>query len=184
VISNIVREEYGQLNAAAPKTMIDAGAYIGDTSAYFLSRYPELAVVALEPDAANYSLAQRNLCPYGPRARLLNVALASADGHAPMSGAYDGAHLSDNGNVVKAMTIPAVMELMGWQRVSVLKVDIEGAEVDVIGACAKAWLGLIDWVIIELHGQAIESNVLANLRRNGFDTRPYRSLWYCARRSA
>ncbi len=71
VVNNLIREEYGQLPAQLhPRWMIDAGAYIGDTAAYFLSRYPGLRVISLEPEPANLELARRNLEPYGVR-RLL-----------------------------------------------------------------------------------------------------------------
>ena len=53
VISTVVREEYGQLQLTGdPLVMIDAGAYIGDTSAYFLSRFKGLRIFALEPSAS------------------------------------------------------------------------------------------------------------------------------------
>ena len=81
IINNVVREEYAYgLPDWQPRVMIDAGAFIGDTSAYFLSRYPTLTAIAIEPEADNLALAARNLAAYGDRARLLRGALAGRDG--------------------------------------------------------------------------------------------------------
>jgi hypothetical protein len=42
-LNNFVREEYGAVAPARdPRVLLDGGAYIGDTSAYFLSQYPGL----------------------------------------------------------------------------------------------------------------------------------------------
>src|SRR5213075_1660485 len=55
VIDNVIREEWGNFSAERePQFMIDGGAYIGDSSAYFLSRFPDLKVVALEPDPITF----------------------------------------------------------------------------------------------------------------------------------
>src|SRR5438270_7731151 len=57
VLNNVVRQEYGQFAPdRQPRWMIDAGAYIGDTCAYFLSRFDDLRVIALEPDPENYAM--------------------------------------------------------------------------------------------------------------------------------
>ena len=73
------------------------------------------------------------------------------------------------------------MERTGWERVNILKMDIEGAEADVLGRTADAWLDRVDMLIIELHGPECERQVSESLGRNGFAVKRYRSLWYCAR---
>ena len=81
VINNIIREEYGQVELKrSPTLMIDAGAYIGDTAAYYLSRYADLRIIALEPNPETFAIAQRNLEPYGERINLLQQGLFSDEG--------------------------------------------------------------------------------------------------------
>ena len=49
VMDNVIRQEYGQVAPTTPpRWMIDAGADIGDTTAYFLSKYPSLKAVVLQ----------------------------------------------------------------------------------------------------------------------------------------
>ena len=80
VVNNVIREEYGHFSSVKePEWMIDAGAYIGDTTVYFLSRFPNLKVIALEPNPKSYEIAKLNLAPYGERCILLQKGLFSND---------------------------------------------------------------------------------------------------------
>ena len=45
--------------------IVDCGANVGYSSAWFLSRFPESHVIAVEPDAGNFALLRRNLAPFG-----------------------------------------------------------------------------------------------------------------------
>jgi len=182
IVNNIVREEYGKFAPpSAPLRMIDAGAYIGDSSVYFASKYPDLKIVALEPHPANHALAKRNLEAYGERVMLLNMALGSTRETVMISGEHDNASVGGGGAPVEATTVPDLFQRMGWERVNILKMDIEGAEADVLGPTADAWLDRVDMLIIELHGPECERQVSETLDRNGFAVKLYRSLWYCAR---
>jgi FkbM family methyltransferase len=182
VVDNIIREEHGHYPPKRePTSMIDAGAYIGDTGAYFMSKYPSLKLVALEPDPDNYEMASKNLAPYGDRAVLLNKALSSSPGVVHISGAYVATAVTNAGRAIEATTVTDLMALMGWQRLSILKLDIEGAEAEVLGQSAHAWLDRIDKLIVEAHGPTIEAHVKKTLRQSGFAVKRYRSLLHCSR---
>lgn len=79
VVNNAIREEYGQFASNfEPKVIVDAGAYIGDTSAIFFRVFPHLASLRLSrtrtvihsrrgiffPTATGYPYSSR---PSGPR---------------------------------------------------------------------------------------------------------------------
>jgi FkbM family methyltransferase len=180
VINTVVREEYGAFSPPTPPGfMIDAGAYIGDSSAYFASKYPSLAIVALEPQFDNHALARRNLAPYGPRIDLRREALASTPGTALITGLHDGARLGRDGVPVEATSVPNILRQAGRDRIDILKMDIEGAERDVLGDSADAWLDKVGLLIVEPHGAEVEALLMATLRRNGFAARRYRSLLFC-----
>jgi len=180
IVNNVVREEYGAFEPEiAPQFMIDAGAYIGDSSAYFASKFPRLSIVALEPHPDNHKLASRNLAPYGERVTLLDKALASTSRPLRIAGDHDGAAIGPEGAAVEATTIPMIMSLAGRDRVDILKMDIEGSEGDVLNETADDWLSQVGLLIVEFHGKDIEAKVMNTLRRNGFEARRHRSLWYC-----
>lgn len=180
LLDTVVRQEYGHyLPVGDILTMIDAGAFIGDTSAWYLSRYPNLKIWALEPNLLNHSLAERNLAPYGDRAAVLPLALAARQGSIPFAGDGTGGKIGIEGLEVTTTTVPHLLSRIPTGRVDVLKIDIEGAELDVFTNGAEAWLDRVGLIVVELHGPEIERAVLNVLDRSFFEARQYRSVWYC-----
>lgn len=182
IINNVVREEYGKYGLhKEPRWMIDAGAYIGDTSAYFLSRFSKLKVIALEPHPESHKLAQLNLEPYGERVFLLRKGLYSSDGLQCLSGSETGAAVSASGIEIECTTVSSLLRDFGVSCLDILKIDIEGAEEAVFSVKPEAWLGRVGLLIIEFHGRRIELDILRTLKDNGFLMKRYRSVWYCWR---
>ena len=52
---------------------------------------------------------------------------------------------------IQALTIPELVQLSGFKRIGILKIDIEGAEKELFSSGFEDWLGLVDLLIIELH---------------------------------
>ena len=180
IINNIIREEYGQMAPSIPpKWMIDAGAYIGDTSAYFLSRFPDLKVIALEPNPPSFEMAKLNLEPYCERAILLQKGLYSTDGVASFSGESTGASINSTGFQIDCTTISSLMARFSIPRIDILKMDIEGAEEAIFNSSPEKWLSQINLLILEIHGIHIEPLIRRILTDNGFSMKQYRSVWYC-----
>ena len=115
--------------------------------------------------------------------RLLGAALFSAPGFVRIEGSHDGAFVSGSGLQVRAMSAPEVMNRMNWASLDILKMDIEGAEAEVLGQSADAWLGKVGMLIVELHGEDVGRTVMETMARNNFVGRRYRSLWYFNRRA-
>jgi len=182
VLNNIVRTEWGRFDPGEPAWMIDAGAYIGDSAAYFLSRFPRLNVIALEPNRANHTLAAQNLAPYGERATLLCEGLYGSDETLRFGGAGIGASIDARGTEeIRCTSVPSLLARFGMPRIDVLKMDIEGAETSVFASQPETWLPRTEWILIETHGPQIEADVRAVLLGNGFSMRRHRSVWYCHR---
>ncbi len=180
IINNIVREEYGKLtNVTSPKWMIDAGAYIGDTTAYFLSRFPDLKVIALEPNPPSHEMAKLNLEPYGKRAILEKKGLYITNGIACFSGDSTGASIDNTGFEIDCTTVSSLMDQYSIPRIDILKMDIEGAEEAIFAANPATWLNRVDLLIVEIHCDPEKSLVPRALRENGFSMQQYRSIWYC-----
>ncbi len=180
VINNIIREEYGQVELKrSPTLMIDAGAYIGDTAAYYLSRYADLRIIALEPNPETFAIAQRNLEPYGERINLLQQGLFSDEGVRHFDGLETGVAISTVGHAVTCTTIPALIKQFSIARIDILKMDIEGAEEAIFASNPQEWLCKVDLLVVEIHGDHLVNPILGIVRGAGFSTRKYRSVWYC-----
>jgi FkbM family methyltransferase len=180
IINNVIRKEYDQVKlTTSPKWMIDAGAYIGDTSAYFLSRFPDLKIVALEPNPSAYEMAKQNLKPYKDRAILLQKGLYITDGVAFFSGDNTGASISNTGFEIDCTTILSLIERYSIPRIDILKMDIEGAEEAIFSLNPEVWLNRVDMIIIEIHGDHMMPLISRVLTDNCFSMKQYRSVWYC-----
>lgn len=186
VIHTIIREEYGHFSFPEHlEWMIDAGAYIGDTSAYFLSKFPELKIVALEPTPASYELTVKNLDPYNDRVFVENVGLFYYDGRVSFSGDNTGAGIVDSGSLdsssieITCKSIPSLLSSYGIERLSLLKLDIEGGEEAIFENNPEEWLDRVDILVIETHGDHIEKLMKNVLTKNGFKIDRYRSVWFC-----
>lgn len=139
---------------AAPR-IVDAGANIGLASLYYLTRYPRAEIVALEPDPANFEMALLNTKPYRARCRVLDVALWSHRTQVSVVRG-DGAWSSfvreqpDDGKV-SALALQDVLDLAGWRSATIVKVDIEGAEAQVLEQLTPEATHLGRCWAIELH---------------------------------
>ena len=179
VINNVIREEYGKFSPTKePEWLIDAGGYIGDTASYFLSRFPVLKAIVLEPNQLSYEMALHNLKPYGTRATLLKKALWTSDGALHFGGSSTGASVQDTGIEIDGISIPTLLDKFSISRLDILKMDIEGAE-KMIFSKPDEWLHRVNLIIIEIHGPEILSIISHVLRKHQFSMKQYRSVWYC-----
>jgi FkbM family methyltransferase len=179
IINNIVREEYGQFRLnEEPQWMIDAGAYIGDTSAYFLSRFPKLRVIALEPHPTNYDMASLNLKKYSNRVILMKKGLWVNDQNHFFNGDFTGASIQDKGNKIECISIPTILRQYKIDKVDIFKMDIEGAEKNIFVFEPESWLNKINLLIIEIHGPEIFKLVDLKLRKHNFIMKQFRSVLY------
>jgi FkbM family methyltransferase len=158
-----IEREYACLDGvASPRLIIDCGANVGYTSAYFLSRFPGAHVIAVEPDPGNFGMLESNLRGYGNRFTALQTAVWSHPVGLKLSRGANGddrdwavqvrplrdGELPD----VVATDIGGLLANSGFDRIDILKVDVEHAEVEIFGHGSAAWLDQVDNIAIELHG--------------------------------
>ena len=142
--------------------IVDAGANVGFASAFLLTQFPGADLVAIEPDAGNFDILRRNLAPYGSRA---SAVLAGLWSH-PAQLRLEETPYRDGGawalqvretapgeaSQFDAIDVPGILAQTGHRRISILKMDIEGAECVVFSAPnVSTWLGAVDCILIELH---------------------------------
>ena len=72
----LVQKQYQCDLPFEPRVIIDAGAHIGLTSAYFADMYPNARIVAIEPEPENFRLLERNIAPY-KNVRTIRAALCA-----------------------------------------------------------------------------------------------------------
>jgi FkbM family methyltransferase len=157
-----LKEEYRELRGEKNVgRIIDCGANIGCSAFYFLSKYPDAELIAVEPDEGNFRLLQKNLEPFGERARALQAAVWSRDQRLRIDRGHfgDGREWSyqvrvcrnDEQADVMALSLETVLNQFNWERVDLLKIDIEGAELELFTSGYMPWLSRTRNLAIELH---------------------------------
>ena len=134
-------------------SVVDAGAHHGHTVVQYLEHFPNCGVIALEPEPENFAIARKVLAPFGERVELLPFALAEADGNVALHlTSHSGAHsLLEVGDMryydapvetlppieVRAVTLDSLSAEHRLDRVDILKMDIQGAELLALRGAAK-----------------------------------------------
>jgi FkbM family methyltransferase len=171
-----VEQEYAVLNGD-PKFVIDCGANVGYTSAYFLERFPNATVLAVEPEGSNFEMLCHNLKSYGDRAQALRYAIWSRDtGLLIVRGQFgDGRQWAtqvrecrdDEKPDVNAISVGNLLDRARYERVDILKLDIEGAEAIVFAENYEGWIHRVDTFVIELHDEWCREVFYAALKKSG-----------------
>jgi FkbM family methyltransferase len=147
------------------RVIVDAGANIGATSVFLLEAYPDATLIALEPDPSSFEVLQRNLAYHGSRAHGVRAALWDE----PTRLAIDRGQFRDGREwtfqvrrstgsdaEVDSLTIPGILDAFRVPQIDILKIDIERAERVVFKENARAWLGRVRVIAIELHDPECE----------------------------
>ena len=141
--------------------VIDCGANVGYSSAYFLTRFPKCNVICVEPDQSNFTMLEKNLAPYKDRVKLIRSGIWSHPTDLKiLEVPYgDGREWAvqvreckpDETPELQAIDIGTLLEESGFNKISILKIDVEGAEAVVFGKNYESWLPFAENIVIELH---------------------------------
>lgn len=141
------------------KTIVDAGANIGCTTLAFAARYPNARIIAIEPESRNFELLQLNLAGCA-NVSLIRAALSDSTGTVELHDRGTGAwgfticlpSVGSSSSVerVRCLTVDDLMCELQIDHVDLLKLDIEGAEQEVLGS-SSGWIARVGAIAAELH---------------------------------
>lgn len=188
------RLEYSCLDDATNVSLvIDCGANVGYSSAYFLSRFPNAKLIAVEPDPDNFKMVQRNLKPFGSRVRMIQSGIWSHScGLVISEEKYgDGREWAIQVRETKPGETPQMMAVdigtllreSGKSRISILKIDIERAEAVVFASNFESWIDKVDNLVIELHDEECQRIFFKAIEGQGFEISHSGELTVCRRRN-
>jgi len=151
-----LQQEYAVPFPITPRRIVDAGAHIGLASLYFSSRYLDSEIVAVEPEASNFALLAKN-CSRRGQIRLMQGALWSRTARligASSPASNDGFAVREAGTGtgnIRGLTLDEILAETGWDSIDLLKLDIEGSELELFKGVQADWLGRVRIIAIELH---------------------------------
>ena len=138
------------------RTILDLGSNIGLTIAHYAALFPEAEILGVELDSGNYELCRKNIAPYGKRCQVLNAAVWHTASEVSYGGARESGYAVITGegqavkNTVSALTVDSLIDKLGAGEVDFVKMDIEGAEKEVLGNAAS-WIGRVRSIKVEVH---------------------------------
>lgn len=175
-------DEYDDPNLdwAGLRFVIDVGAHIGAFTIWVAARASSCQVFAIEPNPEAIALLRENLdsAGLGARVRVLEGAVAGEAGRrelsittmSPSATLLPVAERS-NARLVTAITLAEAIASSGFPTVDVLKIDVEGAEEEIVAKLTPQVLAPVQAVLVECHPPAadrIASLIEPVLSRAGF----------------
>lgn len=149
------------------KCILDIGANVGDVAIAALNSYPESMVICFEPVQNTFNALRERLDPFGDRVQLHKVALSSNSGEGEINlTTFHGANSIAPQAKFHKQCNPHVQEIRKerielrrlddycssflCERVDVIKIDVEGHELDVLKGGIHFISTRVDFVIIEI----------------------------------
>lgn len=186
-----LRLEYDDLDSES--VVCDVGGYEGDWAVNIFARHA-CRVEVFEPLPANADVIERRFAR-NPRVTLHRYGLGAESGSVVMSAAGDasstvvqqpaGAEVE-----VEIRAVAEVLEGLGVEQVDLMKINIEGAEYDLVQALADSgWIGRIRDLQVQFHDFVPDAHqrlprIHARLEQTHHLTYHFPFLWENWRRSA
>jgi len=156
--------------------IIDCGSYIGTSILFFKTQYPNSKILAFEPDNSNFELLNKNIKNWDLKnIEIQNAAIwidnlgvnFIADGN--MASKIDESNNTAHNENQKTKSV-RLRDLL-TEKIDFLKIDIEGAEYEVLLDC-ESKLSFVENLFIEYHGNYNEmyklNKILNILIENNF----------------
>jgi FkbM family methyltransferase len=170
----IERQVYRFEAGKSSPLIIDGGANIGVSVIYFKKLYPKSHIIAFEPDPEVFQVLKKNCEAFGIKdVETIPKALWTAD--TALEFKREG---SDAGRISRAEDDSDLIRVQACrlndyldQKIDLLKLDIEGAETEVLKDCADR-LSNIERVFVEYHSFADSpqslNDLISVLHNSGF----------------
>lgn len=165
----ILQRIYDRFDAGGHRLVVDAGAHVGLFS--LIASQRAARVVALEPNPVNFGVLEVNRrLNDASNVTAVEAALWKTSGHVQFGASWHttGGAVAETGDQrVAAMSLDELVSTHG--DIDLLKLDIEGAEFDVLAASDA--LERVRQIVGELHFRdpAAGEELVAQLRARGFD---------------
>ena len=177
--SIFIKGEYDIDPGFCPAYIVDAGAFTGFSAVYLHRRFPRATIIAVEPEASNYNLLEKNTKCFreiqpvrgGLYGEAGNLKILDRDAE---KYAFQVSESLETGEELHGYTIPLLMKKFDLPEIDLLKMDIEGSEFSVFSNNPEEWLPRVRMVIAEVHEYlhpGVGDQIMNILQKSGFTIR-------------
>jgi len=136
-----------------PSVIVDAGANVGYSVLRFFLEYPQSRIIAIEPDSANLAQLSKN-CEGLSNLAVEPHALWTHQARLRITNPEEGSNAfqvgEDSKGSITSLSISNILERHSLEAIDLLKIDIEGSEVEIFSDC-KEWLPKVRALLVETH---------------------------------
>jgi FkbM family methyltransferase len=155
--------------------IIDLGSNNGMSAAYFKIQYPKAKLVGVDPDLENIAIAKKNTASFSDvvfEHKAIWFEETDLDIFDTGKGAYsyNVVNIGNKINTVQTTTIPALLKKYNFPRIDILKVDIEGAEIELFKNGDLSWINNVKCLLVECHDH----------KRKGCTEALFKSIYPCS----
>lgn len=184
-----LRKFYDESRVSGVPLIVDAGANIGASTAFYLLKYPGAAIFSIEPEKNNLELLKIN-CE-GSGVEIFSGGIAASDGimflHDP-GGSDWSFRLVERGEIsVPVISLGTILANKKDDSIPfILKIDIEGGE-RLLFSKNTEWLDSFALVVIELHDwlfplQQVSKDFFKAIAKYDFDVIAKGENFFCFNR--
>jgi FkbM family methyltransferase len=152
-----VNRDYGFDLSFEPSTIIDAGANAGYASLFFHRKYPKARLIAIEPDSENWETLRVNTGEI-PQIQAVKGGLWSSqqplavtDADAPKCMISLKPAGKSGPDTIEGYGVEDIMKMLGVEVIDLLKIDIEGGELELFSENCLPWITKVRVFMVELH---------------------------------
>jgi FkbM family methyltransferase len=172
----LILNQYDLAYRLKPRVVVDVGAHIGVFSIpmalNILDLYGDGLVVAVEPVTINYRALVNNILINGVEKIVKPIKAAVSVNQSPIEIEWIGMK-----ELAASITMTQLLEFIksnGYNTIDLIKMDIEGAELDIITKDSE-WLDHTKALVMELHSWVYDidgiTKIVKTLRRKGFNVK-------------
>ncbi|KKQ01655.1 MAG: Methyltransferase FkbM family [Candidatus Roizmanbacteria bacterium GW2011_GWA2_36_23] len=154
--------------------IVDLGAGLGDFSIFIARKYPDARIIAIEPNNNQYELLKKNL----ELNKVKNVLMYNLAVGTKSSYNLNVTNSNVHASTVNISDVKYKYKVKGQrldrfmaERIDFLKIDCEGAEIDILNSISPRNFKKISLIVAEYHNHIIENEdkkIIRILKENGF----------------
>jgi FkbM family methyltransferase len=150
--------EYNYSVKINPEFIIDCGANIGLASVFFKNKFPDAKIISIEPEETNFVAALKNTEGYKD-IEVIKSGIWNKNAILSVTDEWNFGNWgfvcketdTENADTVKAISINEILKRYERTEIDILKIDIEGAELELFSSNYEEWLPKTKIIMIELH---------------------------------
>jgi len=161
------KSEYWLPESLNASVVLDIGANVGVAARYLAHRFPEAEIHAFEPIPDNQVQLRRNVAE--TRIHVHEFGLGSSAGEVTFSipgdldvnrGGYSRL-AAESASAVNGQirVVSETLAALGIEAIDIIKIDVEGAEHDILGALPDEFLSRTTWIYGELHSAVADTTL-------------------------